>query len=132
MRSLLVLFLMIFQATASAEVLAARPLARGDVLTPADLTASSPDELAIYIGMAVRRPIFEGRALRAYDVARPTAVSRQDTVAVHFKRGPLSLEMQGRALGEGSVGERIDISLPGRRNPIGAVITGPGIVEVGA
>ncbi len=132
MRRLLILLLLVGPTKVSAEVLAARPLARGDVLTPADLTATSPDELAAYVGMAVRRPIFEGRALRTYDVALPTAVSRQDTVAVHFKRGALSLEMQGRALGEGAVGERIDISLPGRRNPIGALITGPGTVEVGA
>ncbi|MEM0929748.1 MAG: flagellar basal body P-ring formation chaperone FlgA [Pseudomonadota bacterium] len=130
MRALLVVLLAL-SGTASAEVLAARPLARGDVLTAADLNATTPEEMKVFVGMAVRRPIFEGRVLRPYDVTQPTAVSRQDTVAVHFRRGALSLEMQGRALGEGSVGERIDISLPGRRNPIGAIVIAPGRVEVG-
>jgi len=132
MRGLLVLLLSVLPTASSAEVLAARPLARGDILTPADLHATSPDELRVFVGMAVRRPVFEGRMLRPFDVTEPTAVNRQDTVAVHFRRGPLTLEMQGRALGEGSIGDRIDISLPGRRQPTSAVITAPRAVEVGA
>ncbi|MEO1657070.1 MAG: flagellar basal body P-ring formation chaperone FlgA [Pseudomonadota bacterium] len=132
MRVWLILLVLGMPGAASAEVLATRPLARGHVLTEIDLDATSPEELRTFVGMAVRRPIFEGRAIRPYDVTLPVAVSRQDTVVVHFRRGALSLEMTGRALSEGSVGERIDISLPGRRNPIGAVVTGPGQVEVGA
>ncbi|MEM7739461.1 MAG: flagellar basal body P-ring formation chaperone FlgA [Pseudomonadota bacterium] len=132
MRCVLAILLIALPSISSAEVLAARPLARGDVLTAADLNATSTEELTVYVGMAVRRPIFEGRVLRPFDVTAPTVVSRQDTVAVHFRRGPLTLEMQGRALGEGSVGDRIDVSLPGRRQPTSAVITAPGSVEVGA
>ena len=132
MRALLVPLLVACPGQVAAEVVAARPLARGDVLSEADLEATSPDELSVFVGMAVRRPVFEGRTLRPYDITAPTAVSRQDTVVVTFRRGTLTLEMSGRALGEGSIGDRIDISLPGRRQPVAAVVTGQGTVEVGA
>ena len=96
-----------------------------------DLLGDDPGAFAHFIGKAARRPLFEGRIINEADVTEPEVVQRQDTVAVIFRRGSLTLSMEGRALGAGSIGERIDVAVKGRRASVSAVVTGPGTVEVG-
>jgi len=91
-------FLLVSQIDLSADaVLTTRALARGDVLAASDLSGAQHD-IAPFVGMAARRPLPEGRKIRALDVEEPVAVMRQDTVRVLFQRGGLKLETQGRAL----------------------------------
>lgn len=129
MRALAALVLAL--GSASAEVTAARAVQRGQVLAEADLQGPV-DELSGFIGMAARRPLFAGRTVRPIDVELPSAVMRQDTVVVLFRRGSLVLRTEGRALKGGAIGERISVTLSGRRKPLSALITDDGIVEIGA
>ena len=119
-------------STAHAEVTAASALARGTVLREDHLAGGLPKERRALVGNALRRPLAPGRSITPRDVERPKAVARQSAVTVLFRRGTLSLKMEGRALAAGHVGEVVDVSLPGRRRPVAGLITGPGLVEVGA
>lgn len=123
--------LLALAAATAGDVSVTRPIARGEVLTPGDLTGQA-EEKAGLVGMALRRSLAEGARVRPVDVQPPLAVMRQDTVVVRFRRGALSLQTEGRALAGGTVGQRIGVLLPGRRRPLTAVVTGAGEVEVGS
>lgn len=112
-----------------AEVVATQPVARGDILEPADL-AGPAQEVSALVGQQARRPLFPGRRVRSLDVQEPLAVERQSAVTVLFVRGALTLRTEGRALSGGSLGEATTVALPGRRTPIPARITGVGEVQV--
>ncbi|MEM1379035.1 MAG: flagellar basal body P-ring formation chaperone FlgA [Pseudomonadota bacterium] len=111
------------------DVTAVRSLDRGQIIEEADIEGDG-QEVLNFVGRAVRRPIGSGRTIRRYDTQAPKDVIRQQGVAVLFVRGPLTLRTEGRAMDSGSVGDRINIALKGRRQPLSAIIVAPGRVEV--
>jgi len=123
------LALLLLVTPASAEVVTTRTIERGQRLAAADL--AGPDlEVADMLGMVARRPLRRGRPVRGYDLEVATAVVRQQSVSVQFRRGPLTLRTEGRALSAGIEGEWIDVALQGRRRSLSARIVSPGVVEV--
>ena len=120
---------MLMVSPAAAEVTSVRGLERGEIIGSGDLTGP-PVEVSELTGRVLRRPVAAGRPIRPYDVEVASDVVRQQGVSVRFIRGGLTLRTEGRAMDSGRIGERINISLPGRRRPLSAVITGPGVVEV--
>ncbi|MCQ8184900.1 flagellar basal body P-ring formation chaperone FlgA [Parvularcula maris] len=119
----------LFMGSASAEVTANAALPRGTILISSDLSGPRA-EVDRMVGLEARRPLFAGRTVRPTDLREPRAVKRQQAVSVIFVRGLLVLRTEGRAAGEGAVGDSVDILLEGRRAPIRARVTGPGRVEV--
>ena len=118
-------------ALALSEVVALQPLPRGAILT-GDVVAAGPGaDLSAYLGKQLRRPVFEGRAIRPSDVAPPDLVDRQAPVTVTFRRGALTVSLPGRSLGRGGLGDVVTVLIEGRRQPLRAQITGEGTVEVG-
>ena len=112
------------------EVVAAKPLPRGTVLTPEVVVASADADLSAYVGRQLVRPAFEGRVIALSDLADPDLVDRQSPVTVEFRRGALALSAPGRALSAGSLGEVVTVLIDGRRKPVRARVTGAGMVEV--
>ena len=112
------------------EVVAAKPLPRGTVLTPEVVVASADADLAAYVGRQLVRPAFEGRVIALSDLADPDLVDRQSPVTVEFRRGALALSAPGRALSAGSLGEVVTVLIDRRRRPVRARVTGAGMVEV--
>jgi flagellar basal body P-ring formation protein FlgA len=47
--------------------------------------------------------------LKASDVAAPTVVTRNKLVTVLFRMGPMTLTVQGQALGNAAAGEAVDV-----------------------
>ena len=111
------------------EVSTTRALARGEIVLATELDGPL-EEINRFVGQVLRRSVSDGRVLRSYDVQTPSAVVRQQTVAIEFKRLSLTLRTEGRALRDGLVGDRIDIMLPGRRRAVTGGIIAPGLVEV--
>lgn len=111
------------------EVTAQARLPVGTVIEPVHL-AGAPAETAPLIGRQVTKTIFPGRAVALADTKEADLVTRNGIVRVIAKKGPLTIETKGRALGTGSAGDEILIMNIDSRRTITAVITGPGTVEV--
>ncbi|MDJ0390338.1 flagellar basal body P-ring formation chaperone FlgA [Roseomonas sp. E05] len=117
---------------------AARTLERGDILRPQDLEAMAPrrDNTAFIeaerdlVGQEMRRRVRDGRPLRDRDVGEVLAVHSTDTVRVFWKSGGVTLEMEGRAMESGAVGEEIRVHNPGSNRTIRAVVVAEGTAEV--
>lgn len=110
------LIFILFGAQAQADSLVAtRLIAAKSLVTAADFTsvaADIPDALtdpAMAIGQQALVMITPGRALRTTDLGPPIVVSRNQTVTLRYASGPLVVDVAGRALGPGAVGQAIKV-----------------------
>lgn len=118
----------------------ARSLARGDVLSAADIVmarlpkAQNPDALgfAAAKGLATRRNIREGQALRASDLMRPQHVDRGDFVTLIYGGGGMSLSLKAKALQSGAQGDLVSVQNIQSKRTVNGVVTGPSEVTVTA
>ncbi len=85
------------------------------------------------INKTPRRPVRAGVPLRGFDLAPPVLVKRGSQVAMIYENGRLHITTQGRALGDGAIGDTIRVvnlsssrTVEGRVEPSGAVRVGPG------
>lgn len=124
------LLLALLITPAAAEVTTLRGLERGEIVRETDLEGPA-DEVDAIAGRVLRRPVQRGRVVRRYDVEEAMDVVRQQGVIIQFIRGPLALRTEGRAMQSGSIGDRINVAVKGRRETMSARIVAPGIVEVG-
>ncbi|WP_018717342.1 flagellar basal body P-ring formation chaperone FlgA [Arhodomonas aquaeolei] len=98
-------------------VVAARPVPRGSRLDAEDLRTArrtttrlrgeyytDPEGL---IGLQTQRSLQPGTVIDAGQLTRPTLVRRGDTLLIQAGNGPVKVSMQGRALEDGTRGERI-------------------------
>lgn len=118
-----------------------RPIARGDIISGSDIEwirlrsdrvrSDTILEASDLEGMAAKRSLRPGEALRDYDLAAPVMIERGETVALVFQSGPLLLTAQARALTDGAAGERIRFMNLQSSRTVEAVITGPGEARVG-
>lgn len=83
------------------------------------------DRVEDVVGRETRVTLFPGRPIRAGDLGAPTVVERNDVISVSVRIGALSLATEGRALGAGGLGERIQVMNLDSRQTFWAVITGP-------
>lgn len=117
---------------------ATRTLERGDILRPQDLEAMAPrrDNAAFLdadrdlVGQELRRRVRDGMPLRDRDVGQPLAVHPNDAVRVFWKSGGVTLEMEGRAMEGGAVGEEIRVHNPGSNRTIRSTVVAEGTTEV--
>lgn len=98
---------------------AARNMARGDVVSAADIQTtlvnstgqrqgqidSAPD----IIGKSLRRPIRQGEVFRSAQLEMPTVVKRGDLVSILTQVGAISVSSAGTAMSNGKIGEKIRI-----------------------
>jgi len=113
---------------AADTLVAARTIRAQAVLTAADLAlieAEVPGALADpgqAIGLEARTILYEGRPIRAEDVGPAATVDRNGLVTLVFRRGGLTITAEGRALGRGGPGDRIQVmNLDSRTTVIGTV-----------
>lgn len=96
-----------------------RSLGRDVVISEADLDwqrvradrlpAGAVTEASQVVGMAARRALRAGEPLRAQDLARPIAVSRNDLVTMVVRNSFMTLTSRGHALEAGSVGDVVRV-----------------------
>lgn len=98
----------------AADLVAARTLPAGTMITASDLlspgqeapTSVQSDPL---IGLETRIAIYEGRPVTPNKLRKAVLVARNSIVRVVFQRGALRIVVDGRALDEGSLGDRIRV-----------------------
>lgn len=109
----------------------------GVVLAPAHLIVNPgptpPGALAEIdhaAGLEARVSLYPGRPVLAAEIGPPTLVRRNDIVMMAFSLNGLQLQTEGRALGDGGLGERVRIMNLDSRRTVWGVIAGDKFVEV--
>jgi flagellar basal body P-ring formation protein FlgA len=82
------------------------------------------------VGLEVRRRIYAGHDVAARDVGTLTAVKAGAMITVLWKSGDLSLELGGRALDAGSIGDEVRVLNPASLRTIRGTVVSQGTVEV--
>ena len=134
-RTLLVLMAMAGPVAAQ-SVVVAQPIRAGMTLGPDDLAFgqmenadgfSDPRDL---IGLEARVNLYPGRPILSRDVGLPTIVERNALVALVFRRGGLTITLEGRALGRAGAGETVRVMNLASRSIVFGVAQASGVVEV--
>lgn len=133
MRAVIILgaWLMSCACATAGDLVAARTLRVGTVLTAADIRLATdqamPDGV---IGREIRRAVYAGRSISLSDLGPPTLIRRNDVVTMIYQVGRLGLRTQGRSMGSGGMGEVIEILNLDTRLKVRGTIVGPERVEV--
>ena len=108
-------------------VRAAQNLRAGSVLHSSDLLieGDNANALDLFVGLELKRSIYQGKTLSPNDVGPPTVVTRNAIVQLEFVRGPLMISTEGRALDAGAVGDSVRVMNLSSKIILTAVITGP-------
>lgn len=118
------------------EVTAAIMLKKGTVLADADVNIVTNDgeDFAevreAYIGLELKRTIYEGHKITRGHVGAPIIVKRNTPVTMVYTYGTMKLTAKGRALGAGAIGDSITVMNTSSRKKIYGIVSGPEMVEV--
>ena len=118
-----------------------RPVARGEVIEASDIDwldipdgrlrsdhVTSQDAV---VGMAARRSLRPGAALREFDLEAPAVIQRGEIVSLIFQSGALTLAARARAMEDAAQGDLIRfVNLQSNRT-VEAVAEAPGRARVG-
>lgn len=113
-----------------------RPLRAGEALGPDDLSFAEGtiddgfDDPRDLIGLEARVNLYPGRPIRQREVGLPTVIQRNAVVPLHFRRGGLTITLDGRALGRAGEGESIRVMNLSSRSTVTGVATASGAVIV--
>jgi len=102
-----------FSVAAAEELVAARNIRAGAVITATDIV--SPSDLDAMrravniIGMEAVRTFYQGQPLREDNLRKPTLVKRNAIVHMEFSQGSMIINAEGRALDQGGLGDRVRV-----------------------
>ncbi|HMM78338.1 MAG TPA: flagellar basal body P-ring formation chaperone FlgA [Gammaproteobacteria bacterium] len=123
-------------------VVAARPIARGTILSAADVTtvtkllpnapAGMLESPEVALGRIAMRDIAAGTALNANQLKAPQIVRRGQAVTLSLASGPVAVRVAGTALKDGTLGERIPVRNANSKRVVEGVVLADGLVEVAA
>jgi len=118
----------------------AQPIARGDIIRGESLVLQemkrSPagidyiTDSASMIGLAAKRPLRAGVALRSSDLTQPRLVAKGDLVMIAFEAPGLSLSVRGKAVEDGVHGQSIRVVNTQTGRTIDGTVSGAGYVLV--
>ena len=118
-----------------------RPIARGEILTAADLTLIDADvsrlrysyfqSAEFAIGMEAKRSLSTNATVVQEALEAPTLVKRGDAVVLSAKAGTVEIRQQGVAMQSGELGKRINVRNTNSDQIVQAVVTGLGEASVG-
>ena len=118
------------------SLVAARTIRAQTVLGPADVTlvaAAIPGALTTAdaaMGLEARVAIYAGRPILANAIGPAAIIDRNQLVTLIFARGGLTIATEGRALGRGGVGDRVQVMNLASRNTLTGLIAPDGSVQV--
>jgi flagella basal body P-ring formation protein FlgA len=81
------------------------------------------------VGQQIKRRVAADRPLTQPDIGPRSAVLASTSVTVLWTAGPLRMEMEGRAIENGAVGDEIRVLNPTSGRTIRGTVTGDGMVE---
>lgn len=119
---------------------AAHNIDRGSLVQPGDiryvrqnlsaLGANYIDLAKPIIGLALKRSVREGEVLRLSQLEEPKIIQRGDRVMLEAQSNGLSVAVQGTAMANGKLGERIQVKNTQSNQLVDAQVVGPGRVRV--
>lgn len=136
MKSLLAIALLAATPALAESVVPVRPIPANSVVAPADVAlqggtvAGGASDLSQVLGLEAKVTLYPGRPILLGDLGPPAIVTRNEIVQLVFRRGPLSILAEGRALDRGAVGERIRIMNIDSRSIVVGVLNADKTVEV--
>jgi flagella basal body P-ring formation protein FlgA len=117
-----------------------RALARGDVVKASDVTIERRPKAELtgepvaltsdVVGLAARRPVRLGAALRTADLMKPELVQRGDTVTLQYVIPGIVVTLRGKALDSGAEGDTVNVQNVESKRTMQGIVTGPGRVTV--
>ncbi|RRQ24160.1 flagella basal body P-ring formation protein FlgA [Guyparkeria sp. SCN-R1] len=120
-------------------VVAARPLAAGDVLGIEDLDLATVDanrarrqyytDPAELVGMMATQPLQSGQLVTAHNLGINAVVERGDIVSIQVGHGGFVVGSTGEAQGRAGVGQRVKVKNTGSGNVIETVVIDSRTVE---
>ncbi len=121
-------------------LVAARPLNRGERLTPAMVTSEPAvinsvrrgaiTDMKHLIGMEMKRPVNAGTVFTPNLISVPDAVARGDHVMIVARSGRFSVRTRGKALADGGIGEQVLVENLASARKVRARVISPGHVEI--
>jgi flagellar basal body P-ring formation protein FlgA len=112
-----------------------RAILKGDVVAAADVTLERRrrselgsdilTDASRVVGNAAKRPMGRGSLIREADVQRPELVERNAVIMMTFEQPGMQLQMRGKALAAGAIGDTIQVQNISSKKTIEAVVTGP-------
>lgn len=121
-------------------LVAARTLPREHVLTAADMVSVDRDVAGLtagyvtdpkrVVGQRLKHQLIEGRMLTPAMLAADIAVHRGQSVTLTVRSKSLAIRMEGKALMDGSVNERIRVENTTSRRVVEGIVRSPEHVEV--
>jgi len=121
-------------------VVAGRELARGTLITAEDIRLEEREVSHLHrgffdqperlIGMHLKQNLHEKDVISPRQLSAPQTIKRGSQVTILGRVGSLKVRMEGKALADGAVGERIRVQNKSSKRRIEAMVVAPGIVEV--
>ncbi len=118
-------------------VVPTRPIAQGEVLKSEDVrierrAKTEAASIEAIVGLAAKRALKPGEAIRASDVMRPELVARNESVTIAFEVPGMVLTALGKALDSGAQGDVISVLNVQSKRTIQATVRERGRVTVTA
>ncbi len=121
-------------------VVAGRNLARGTVLSEADITVARMniaqagtgylEDPVEVLGKELQRSLRLGNSVQHASLREPTVIRRGDSVEVTAISGGIAVAARAEALSHGRLGERIKVKNARSKRVVEATVTGPGAVAI--
>lgn len=121
-------------------VVLTRALAQNDVLKASDLTIERRPKAEVTsttilkvdqaMGLAARRALRPGQAIRQADLMKPEVVRRDETVTIIYEVPGIVLTVRGKAMESGAQGDLINVMNVQSKRTLQATVVGPGRVVV--
>ena len=116
-----------------------RTLARGEVIRASDVVVERKPKYEVSgegidaaqaIGLATKRPLRAGQALRPADLMKPEVVQRNETVTIVYEVPGIVLTVRGKVLDAGAVGDVVNVLNIQSNRTLQATVIGPGRVSI--
>ncbi|MGB5468246.1 MAG: flagellar basal body P-ring formation chaperone FlgA [Sedimenticolaceae bacterium] len=121
-------------------VVSRRPLVKGQTLRDADLTLSEADTSELrkayfsriedVVGLRAKRSVASGTTLHAGLLQRAQLIKRGGQVEIVAISGGLQVRMRGKALADGSLGDRIRVENLSSGRVVSGTVVSSGVVHV--
>jgi flagella basal body P-ring formation protein FlgA len=117
-----------------------RALVRGDIVKTSDVTIERRPKAELsgepvapaaeVVGLAARRAVRLGAALRTADLMKPELVQRGDTVTLQYAVPGVVVTLRGKAIDSGAEGDTVNVQNMESKRTVQGIVTGPGRVTV--
>jgi len=121
-------------------LVASHQLNKNSILTEADYKLEKHDlaelhygffeDLKSAAGMKLKRRVLAGAVLTPAMLKKPKIISRGQQISIMAQSGRMQVRMEGKALANGAVGERIKVMNLKSKQKLEGIVTSSGVVKV--